>query len=190
MLAADRRSPAWRVFACAMAAAALAAGQARAGDSQAGQPDESFWSRVTLVVPVYTHHFPNSGQFDDQNWGAFANVAITQHWSVVGGDYINSFRRNTVFAGASFTPVGFDLGKVRLTPGVMAGVDLNGGYHGHNPLEPLLGALELNVTGEHLEQTRYRILDRMGLAIILMPGGFNQRGAVPVNLALTYRFGG
>ena len=189
MIVADRRAPVGRAFACVLAAA-LTAGQAWAGDGQPGQSDESFWSRVTLAIPVYTRHFPDQGHFDDHNWGAIANVAVTRHWSIIGGDYINSFRHNTAFVGASFTPVSFDLGKIQVTPGVMGAVDLNGGYRRHNPVEPLLGALELNITGAGMEQTRYRILDRVGLSLTLFPGGFNQRGAVPVNLALTYRFGG
>lgn len=190
MIVADRSAPVGRALACALMAAALTGGPAWADDAQPDAADPSFWSRLTLAIPVYTRHFPDQGDFDDHNWGAFANLALTRHWSIVGGDYINSFRRNTAFAGASFTPVSFDLGKLRVTPGVMGGVDLNGGYRGHNPVEPLLGALELDVTGHGMEQTSYRILDRVGLALTLFPGGFNQRGAIPVNLALTYRFGG
>jgi hypothetical protein len=186
MIVANPRAPVGRVAACALAAAVLTAGQARADSDQPDGSGQSFWSRVTIAVPVYTHHFPNNGQFDDHNWGAFADVEITEHWSVIGGDYINSFHRNTVFAGVTFTPVTFDLGKVRVAPGVMGGVDLNGGYDHHNPVEPLLGALELNLTAQ---RTKSWILDRTGLSLILMPGGFNQRGAVPVSLALTYRFG-
>jgi hypothetical protein len=181
MAVADRVTLVGRILVCAFAAIAALGGEARA---EAALPDgsgESFGSRVTLVVPVYTRHFPGNGQFDD--------VAIDRRWSVIGGAYVNSFHRSTAFAGVSFTPVSFDLGKVRISPGAMLGVDLNGGYRGHDPAEPLLGALELSVTGQGFEGTKYQRLGRTGLALVLMPGGFNQRGSVPVSLSLTYRFG-
>src|SRR6185312_6326863 len=178
MIVADRVTLVGRMLVCAFAAIAVLGGEARADAVSPDGPGESFGSRVTLVIPVYTHHFPGNSQFDDHNWGGFVDVAIDQHWSVIGGAYVNSFRRHTAFAGVSFTPVSFDLGKVRVSPGAMLGLDLNGAYRGHDPAEPLLGALELNVTGSGLEGTKYRLLGRTGLALVLMPGGFNQRGSV------------
>ncbi len=186
MFVADLGAPLRRMLVCVLALTALLCGSARAADAQTGG---SFWSRVTLVVPVYTHHFPDAGGFDDRNWGAFVDVALDGRWSVVAGDYVNSFHRNTAFAGVSFSPVSVDLGKVRLTPGVLAGVDLSGGYRGRNPVEPLLGAFELHLTGQGFEGAPDRILNRAGVALILFPGGMNHRGAIPVSLAVSYRLG-
>ncbi len=186
MFEADPGAPLQRALVCALVLTALLGGRACAADRQTA---EGFWSRVTLVVPVYTHHFPDQGAFDDRNWGAFVDVALDGRWSVVGGDYVNSFHRNTAFAGVSFSPVSVDLGKIRLRPGLLAGIDLSGGYRGRNPVEPLLGAFELHLTGQGFEGAADRILDHAGLALILFPGGMNQRGAVPVSLAVTYRFG-
>ncbi len=186
MFEANPGAPLRRALLCALALTALLGGAAQAAEGGTG---DSVWSRVTLVVPVYTHHFPDGGGFDDRNWGAFVDVALGEHWSVVGGDYVNSFHRNTAFAGASFSPVSLDLGRVRLRPGVLAGLDLSGGYRGRNPVEPLLGALELHLTGQGFQGAGAGILNRAGLALILFPGGMSQRGSIPVSLAATYRLG-
>jgi hypothetical protein len=179
-----------RLLLCAGAAmAAMAGGLARADDTQSGATDTSFWSRVTLEVPLVTRHIPDN-DFDDQNWGAIVDVAVTPRWSVVGGDFVNSFYRNTVFAAVSYTPVSFSVGKLRIAPDVMLGLDLNGGYAGDSSVDPLLGAVQIKLAGAHLENTRYRLLDRLGLAITVIPPSLKERGSAPVNLALTYRFGG
>ena len=178
-----------RVVVCVgVAILALAGSRACAANSEPDRPFSSFWSRVTVELPVLTRHIPNN-DFDDHNWGAFVDVAVTRNWSMVGGDYVNSFHRHTAFAGVAYTPVSFDLGKVKIAPNAMVGLDLNGGYKGHNSVDPLLGAFQLSLTGAHWENTRYRILDRLGLAISIAPGSTKGHGSVPVNLALVYRFG-
>jgi hypothetical protein len=178
------------VICAAIALAALAAGRARADEAQPDAAGASFWSRVTLEVPFLTRHIPDTNGFDDDNWGGLVDVALTRHWSVVGGDYINSFRRNTAFAAVSYTPMSFDVGRLRIAPDVMLGLDLNGGYRGVSSVDPLLGAVQLKLTRAHPGNTRWTVLDRLGLAITLIPPSLKEKGSVPVNLALTYRFGG
>lgn len=146
----------------------------------------SFWSRVTLEAPVYTHHFPNDALFNDHNWGGFVDVAVTRQWSIVGGDFDNSYRRNTAFLAASYEPIEFTWSKMRLDIGGLAGVDLNGGYRHFNRLEPLLGAVNLRLSGHGLDPTRYGPLARAGLLATIIPPD-PHGGSTAVNLAVTYR---
>lgn len=169
--------------------AASAAGEAHAADAQTDPPSGSFWSRVTLEVPVLTRHIPHRDDLNNGDWGAFVDVALTKHWSIVGGDFINSFNKNTAFAAVSYTPLRFDFGKVRIAPDVMVGLDLNGGYKGDSQVDPLMGAVQIKFTAADLDGPRYALLRRLGLALTLIPPSLQKGGAMPVNLALTYRFG-
>src|SRR5438874_723516 len=60
----------------------------------------SFLSRITVEVPLYTRHIPTVAGFNDHNWGALVDVALSPDWSIILGDFTNSYYRNTVIAGA------------------------------------------------------------------------------------------
>ena len=179
----------WAARAILASAVLAAAAPARAAGALADAPDDTFWSRVTLEVPVLTQHIPHRADLDNGDWGALVDVAVTRHWSVVGGDFINSFHRNTVFAAVSYTPVRFDLGKLRIAPGAMVGLDLNGGYRGFSQVDPLLAAVQIKLGAGDLAGPRYAFLERLGLAFTFIPPNMQRGGAMPVNLALTYRLG-
>lgn len=168
----------------ALAALALCAGQARAEDAQARGQDDSFWSRVTVELPAYTHHIPHDAFFNDQNWGAFVDYRLTRQWSLVGGDFKNSYSRNTAFAAVAWTPIQVDVSAVRVGLGAIAGVDLNGGYRGFNQYEPLLGALTLRLSAAHPEPGN--LLNRFGLLTTVIPPAA-KNGSTAINVAVTYR---
>src|SRR5689334_22969981 len=69
--------------------------------------DASFLSRITVDVPFYSRHEPHSVRFNNHNWGAFVDIAFSEHWSAAAGDFINSYKRNTIFAGVAYTPLQF-----------------------------------------------------------------------------------
>jgi hypothetical protein len=168
-----------------LALAVLAAG----GAASAAEPAyDSIWSRVTLEVPVLTRHIPHRDDLNNGDWGAFVDVAVNRHWSVVAGDFENSFHKNTAFAAVSYTPTHFDLGKVRISPDGMVGLDLNGGYKGNSSVDPLMAAVQIKIGAA--DASGPGLMRRLGLALTFIPPSLQKGGAMPVNLALTYRFGG
>jgi hypothetical protein len=161
---------------------------ASAARAEALSPDsgDPFLSRVTIEVPVFTRHIPHDSGFNDHNWGAFVDVALTPNWSVVTGDYINSYNRNTFFAGMSYMPINLQLSKLRVSVGGMIAVDINGGYEHFNQVEPLLAALSIKITGSDFENTNFDVLNRVGIAVTIIPPK-PRGGSIPVNFALTYK---
>lgn len=166
-------------------AAALWGSQALAQTAPAPEADPSFWSRVTIEVPVYTHHFPHDRDFNDHNWGAFVDVALTRQWSVEAGDFDNSYRRNTAFVAVGYAPFNWDVSNLRIDVGGMLGLDLNGGYRGHNAINPVLGALVVKVRGNDFTGGS-AFLNRLGVAATIIPAD-PHGGSTAVNLALTWR---
>ncbi len=146
---------------------------------------ESFLSRVTVDVPVFTRHQPHNEAFNNHNWGAFVDVALTEHWSAVAGDFINSYKRDTIFAGVAWMPIDFDISKLNTRAGFMAGVDLNGGYRPFNDLNPFLGAISIRFTGTGFENDFF---NRVGVAIKVIPPD-PSGGSTAINFALSYRLG-
>ena len=163
----------------AFAACVLATSAAYAGDPDAY---ENFWSRVTVTVPLFTHHVPQDKGYNDQNWGGWVNVAFDRQWSVVGGDFLNSYNKNTAFAGVAWMPFNWDLAKARIDLGVMVGADLNGGYKHVSSVEPLLGALALTIRGANFG--RGALLNRLGLTFTAIPSA-GRGGSCPLNLAVS-----
>ena len=145
----------------------------------------SYLSRITVDVPFYTRHQPHNEAFNNHNWGAFVDVAITKHFSFTAGDFINSYKRDTIFAGIAWMPIDLDLSKVEARAGLMAGVDINGGYRPFNDLNPFLGALSLRITGTGFETA---VFNRVGLAIKVIPPD-PSGGSTAINFALSYRLG-
>ena len=159
-----------------------------AQDSQQSDPDTSFLSRVTVEVPVYTRHIPNDAGFNDHNWGAFINVDVAKSsalgnadFSVVGGDYRNSYYKNTAFLGGEVTWSPILTNNLRIEIGPMLGFDLNGGYKGYNDSDPLLGAVQLKVSGMG-SAPEDGLLNHLGAALTVIPGD-----QTAINLALTFR---
>jgi hypothetical protein len=163
----------------------LCISECNAEDAQQSDFDSSFLSRVTIEEPLYTRHLPTDKGFDDHNWGAFVNVDIAKSSAlgngelvIIGGDFINSYYRNTaILAGAITWTTTFR--NLRIDAGPVLGIDLNAGYQGHNNLDPLLGAFQVRVGGTDLGQ-EYGLLNHLGIAITLIPG-------TVINLALAVK---
>jgi hypothetical protein len=167
----------------AIAAATIGAIGSTPAAAQAQTPDD-FWSRVTVEVPAYTHHVPHDELFNDHNWGGFVDVALTERWSLVGGDFKNSYNRNTAFAAVSWEPLVAVAGPLRFAGGGMVGVDLNRGYRGFNSVEPLLGAFNLRVSAADLHDPNP--LKRFGLLFTVIPPAA-KNGSTAVYVGVTYR---
>jgi hypothetical protein len=156
-----------------------------AEDAQQSDFHSSFLSRVTIEEPLYTRHLPTDKGFDDHNWGAFINVDTAKlsaigngELSVIGGDFTNSYYKNTaILAGAITWTATFT--NLKIDTGPVLGIDINAGYQGHNNLDPLLGAVQVKVGGTDFGP-EYELLNHLGVAVTLIPG-------TVINLALTFR---
>lgn len=150
----------------------------------AGGSDDGFLSRITIAAPFFSRHFPKDREFNDHNWGGVIFYALDSHFSLAGGDFMNSFRRNTAFAALSVTPWILDLSAVQISPGALVGIDLTNGYKGYNPVEPLLAAATLKVGTRSFSDPHFQFLNRVGLLVTVIPGWGNNRSTA-ANLALT-----
>ena len=95
-----------------------------------GTPASSVLSRITVQIPFFTRHFPNDAGYNDHNWGAIVDYELTKHFGLAGGDFINSYRRNTAFVAGLGSPTVSPSVIWGLRPATMIGLDLNGGYRG------------------------------------------------------------
>lgn len=172
-----------RIAPFALVAALLFASQAHAQASPQAPPADSFWSRVTVEVPLVTRHFPNDKGFNDHNWGGWVDVAVNSWVSVDAGDFINSYRRNTAFAAVGLNSPSATFSHVKLWGEGLIGADLNAGYRGYNSVDPFLGAVQLRLTGANFD-SNLAFLNRLGVAVTVIPSAPD----FPINLALTYRF--
>jgi hypothetical protein len=139
----------------------------------------SLLSRITVEVPLYTRHFPQDAGFNDHNWGAMVDVALSPDWSILLGDITNSYYRNTAIAGARYSIYAWDFPSVKIDTGVMLGFDLNGGYRDRSDADPLLGALSIKITGNHFSE--YDMLNRTGVVFTVIPGK-----TFAINVALAF----
>ena len=179
-----RRKNVLRVAACFLVLATIA--DARAFAQEARGSDETFMSHITVAAPFFTHHFPKDGDFNDHNWGGVIFYALGPDISLAAGDFSNSYRRNTAFAGVSFTPWNLDLSAVQLSPGALVGVDLSGGYRGFDPMDPLLAAATIKISTAPFFDPHFQFLNRVGLLVTIIPGLGSHRSTAS-NLALTIR---
>jgi hypothetical protein len=145
--------------------------------------DDSFLSRVTIIAPVFTRHLPHDRGFNDHNWGGFAEVRVFDDVSVIGGEFTNSYYRDTVLAGVTWLPLHFEIPHAKIALGGEIGADLNGGYKPFNKWDPLFGTLELRVSGSGFEDAP--LLNHLGLALSVIPPLDGPTTAV--NLAVTLR---
>jgi len=148
--------------------------------------DDTFMSRITIAAPFFTHHFPKDREFNDHNWGAVMFYALGPDISLAAGDFSNSYRRNTAFAGVSLTPWNLRLSAVEFSPGALVGVDLNSGYRGYDPMEPLLAAATIKISSGLFADPHFQFFNRVGLLVTVIPGLGSHRSTAS-NLALTIR---
>ena len=170
----------------ATALLALSLGGKASAQEAAQDGGGSFAAHLTLAVPFVSFHTPNDRQFNDHNWGGVLFYALDDHVSLAAGDFVNSYHRNTAIAGVSLTPWAIDLSSLEISPGVLAGFDLNGGYKGYDPLSPLLGAGFIKIGARDSGDPRAPFLDRLGLMATVIPG-FGGGRSTAFNLALTVR---
>jgi hypothetical protein len=166
-----------------VAAGLVVAGGCGHAFAQAPASDGGFLSRFTVAVPFFTRHFPHSEEFDDHNWGGFVFLALDDRFSLVGGDFINSYDRNTALGGVSYLPIDIDLAPLRIDMGGIVGLDLNRGYRGYNNLDPALAAATIKISGK---DTNSAFLDRAGLLVTIIPG-LAHNTSTALNLALMLR---
>lgn len=162
---------------------ALSLGGAACAQPASTSEPPDFWSRVTLAVPVATVHTPHNSDFNNENWGLLADVAINDRWSVVGGGFRNSYGRNTALAGVAWQPLSARVGAARLRFGGMVGADLNGGYKRFNSVDPLIAAFNVRLSAAEPDE---RPLSRLGLLLTVIPPA-PRDGATAFNLAVTYK---
>jgi hypothetical protein len=147
-------------------------------------PDtSSFLSRITIDVPFFTRHVPHPELFNNHNWGAFVDVALSEQWSIAAGDFSNSYKRSTIFAGLAWMPLRLDLSHANALVGTMFGFDVNGGYTPYNKVNPLLGAVSIRFTGAGFEND---VFNRVGIAIKVIPPA-PKDGSTAINFALSYK---
>ena len=151
-----------------------------------GGGGDTFLSRITVAAPFFSAHFPSDRDFNDDNWGGAIFYALDTHTSLVGGDIINSYRRNTGFAAISLTPWTLDLKEIRISPGALVGIDLTNGYKRYNPVEPLLGAVTIKISSPDYRDLQFQFLNRLGLLVTVIPG-FGDNRATATNLAIALR---
>jgi opacity protein-like surface antigen len=172
-----------------LAAVGLAAACTTGAAAQEAQPaasDDGFWSRITIAAPAFTRHYPHDSEFNDNNWGGFAFYAFTDQLYFAGGDFINSYKKNTAFVAVAYLPLNLSFSRLNIDAGGMLGVDLNGGYKGYNSLDPALGALIIKFSGNYFDAPDYQFLNRAGLLLTIIPG-VTSGTSTAFNLALTYR---
>jgi len=148
------------------------------------QSDDLLFPRLTIEAPLVTRHVPHDEGYDDHNWGAFVDLDVVKHFGLTGGYFINSFRRDTAFAGVTFTPFYIELPNAELDAFAAIAADLNGGYKGYNKLDPLLGAVSIRLTGTHFDDTPLQFLNNLGVAVTVIPPVNGPITAI--NLAVTY----
>lgn len=178
----------WKMSMRMLAASGLAVAYATGATAQEAQPaaDDGFWSRITIAAPVFTRHYPHDSEFNDNNWGGFAFYAFTDQLYFAGGDFINSYKKNTAFIAVAYLPLNLSFSRINIDAGGMLGVDLNGGYKGYNSLDPALGALIIKFSGNYFDAPDYQFLNRAGLLLTVIPG-VSGGTSTAFDLALTYR---
>ena len=179
----------WKQFTRMLCAARLVAATATSATAQEAQPaagDNDFWSRITIAAPLFTRHYPHDSEFNDNNWGGFAFYAFTDQFYFAGGDFINSYKKNTAFIAVAYLPLNLSFSRINIDAGGMLGVDLNAGYKGYNSLDPALGALIIKLSGNYFDAPDYQFLNRAGLLLTIIPG-VTSGTSTAFNLALTYR---
>lgn len=120
---------------------------------------------MAITVPVFTKHFPNSNpDLNEHNRGVGLEYALRKDVAVTTGLFKNSLRKDTFYIGVIYTP----FRVFGLHTGVVAGIDLSGGYNSVNPFKPIIGALHFSTDSK----------SPIGFNIDVLPGGGNRNGYV------------
>ncbi|QJW45932.1 hypothetical protein HA075_08845 [bacterium BFN5] len=120
---------------------------------------------MAITVPVFTKHFPNSSpDLNEHNRGVGLEYTLRKDVAVTTGLFNNSLRKDTFYIGVIYTP----LRVFGLHTGVVAGIDLSGGYNSVNPFKPIIGALRFSTDSKF----------PIGFNIDVLPGGGNRNGYV------------
>ena len=166
----------------------LAMGLSLLASAAAAQPTltrdcSGFWSRVTLALPVATRHVPNNDDFNNENFGLLADVAMNDQWSMVAGGFRNSYGRNTAVAGAAWHTLSTTVGALRVRSGGLLAIDLNGGYRRYNSADPLVAAFSVRLSSAEPDEGP---LSRVGIQLTVIPPA-PDNGSTAFNLAITYK---
>ena len=63
----------------------------------------SFCTSIVLAVHLFSHHAQHG--FNNNNFGAGVECRQSYDFSIAVGDYYNSYRTNTVYAGVIYEPI-------------------------------------------------------------------------------------
>lgn len=131
---------------------------------------------LSISVPVFTKHFPNSSpDLNEHNYGFGLEKTYSKNIALMIGMFNNSLRKDTYYAGVAYTP----FRVLGLHTGVVLGLDLSGGYNEFNPFKPVIGALHFT-TGNEVP---------LGFNIDILPGGgWNNNGDVYGAAAVSMKY--
>lgn len=103
--------------------------------------------KTYITLPQTSLHIGNHGgidrRFNADNQGLGVEMTVSENASVIAGAYVNSYNRQTLYAGVAYTPLKTSIGPVDLSAGVVGGVatgyaryapDISSG-----PFTPVLG---------------------------------------------------
>jgi hypothetical protein len=167
-----------QIMVCAAVFAVFSSG-ARAEEMSPPDGGNALLLRITIQVPLYSRHIPQDAGFNDHNLGVLVEASLDTDWSIIVGEFRNSYYRDTAIAASRYSLFAWDYSSIRVDTGVMLGFDLNGGYQGHNGVDPLLGALSIKITGNRYSE--HELLNRTGVAFTILPGKI-----VVANVALVF----
>lgn len=120
---------------------------------------------MAITVPVFTKHFPDSSSVvNEHNRGVGLEYTLRKDIAVTAGLFNNSLRKDTFYIGVIYTP----FRVFGLHTGIVAGIDLSGGYNSVNPFKPIIGALHFSTDSK----------SPIGFNIDVLPGGGNRNGYV------------
>lgn len=123
-----------------------------------------------LWLTLHAGSWHSSAQFSNDTYGAGLVLDVSPKVRVLAGDYRNSYRENTAYAGVAYLPWG-----ERLKAGGFAAYA--SGYAQHLGVNALAGAM-----------VEYRVTDRMRVEVIGIPPLIPHLGGV-VSLMVQIKLG-
>ncbi len=129
------------------------------------------WSLDINVTSVHTEAWARK-QLNQDNPGIGLEYQLAPDWAAIGGFYRNSYRRETAYALAVWTPLHSALpGGLTATAGLAAG--LVSGYRRHEvPTEPLAGGAVM----------RLRTANGFGINLLAVPNSQSGSGFIGLQL--------
>jgi hypothetical protein len=108
---------------------------------------ESHWFGVITV----SKHIAPARKYNEKHWGPYYRCQFDRRWSAQGGWYPNSYKRDTWYAMAVFTPIDVPAFGQRIRIGAALGAGTGYAEHsdgrpktGLTPLAGGIAALEIN----------------------------------------------